>query len=526
MHPHEPGGSEMRVRRVGLALVATCLTFAAPEPSSAAVAAPGRTETTSSEVLVNAPSLGAFFSNVQFEPVIAQNPTNPLNIIVSATDFSRFPPCTDSTPSVCDVPGPTQTTGFYTSFDGGNTFPCQGLLDLSPFGAFGGGDTWVAFDSRGVAYYGALAVNTAVPPLPSSFVPGAMFVAKSTDGGCTWPTAAKASGSDLAVFPDKDSIAADANPTSPFRDNVYAAWTKYSGRFGGAGDQIVFARSTDGGATWSSPKGISPADGKQTGFNRTGAVIRVGPNGTVYVLWYDQVQNTPLLRLAISYDGGKTFPKQNLTVAAVATEHVFGAPLPGTALLRLPDFPSFSVGANGTLAASWVVRSGGHSVVMTATSTTGLSWSAPVVATDVPGRSAFFHALAVDPNGKLNVIVNAVDDTPDGTPAGAGVVLFGTYWTQSVDGGATFSSPLEISAVESDPDASGVPDWVSQFLGDFISAATDGSHLYAVWTDARNGTTCDAIDAYRLGIGPAPDIITQCPISWGNTDIYLGTVSY
>jgi hypothetical protein len=137
-----------------------------------------------------------------------------------------------------------------------------------------------------------------------------------------------------------------------------------------------------------------------------------------------------------------------------------------------------------------------------------------------------FQAVAVDPNGKVNLILNALDDVPDGTPAGAGVVRFGTYWTQSVDGGAAFSPPLKVSAVDSDPDASGVPDWVSQFLGDFISATADGSHLYGAWTDARNGATCSAVDDYRSGIGPAPDIITQCPVNFGNTDIYMATVSY
>ena len=74
-------------------------------------------------------------------------------------------------------------------FDGGKTFPCQGLLDLSAFGKWAEGDPWVAFDSRGNAYYGTLAFDTvATPPLPPT---ADVFVAKSTDGGCTWPTAAK-----------------------------------------------------------------------------------------------------------------------------------------------------------------------------------------------------------------------------------------------------------------------------------------------------------------------------------------------
>jgi hypothetical protein len=331
------------------------------------------------------------------------------------------------------------------------------------------------------------------------------------------------SGSGLALAPDKESITADASPTSPFRDNVYAAWTIYGGNgFGGSTNQIVFVRSTDGGVTWSTPKGISPSDLKS---DRGGAIIGVGPKGTVYVMWADKVQKTLVNRLSISYDGGKTFPKQNITVSDASSEHLFPAPFPG-ATFPINDFPSFSVGTNGTLAAAWTVRTGGHSVVMTTTSTNGLTWSAPVVAADVPGRSAFFAAVAVDPNGKVNVLASALDDVPDGTPPGAGVVSYGTYWTQSVDGGATFGAPLEVNKVESDPDASGYPDLAHQFIGDFIWATADAGHVYVVWSDARDGTPCAAEDAYVLGTGQAPDIITQCPVNWGNTDAYLGIVSY
>jgi len=72
---------------------------------------------------------------------------------------------------------------------------------------------------------------------------------QSTDGGCHYTSAARVSGSSPAIFDDKDAITADANPSSPFHDNVYAAWTKFTT----GGDQIVFSRSTDGGATFSNP---------------------------------------------------------------------------------------------------------------------------------------------------------------------------------------------------------------------------------------------------------------------------------
>jgi len=180
---------------------------------------------------------------------------------------------------------------------------------------------------------------------------------------------------------------------------------------------------------------------------------------------------------------------------------------------------------------AWPRRTNGHSVVMLAKSTDGgTTWSEPATAADVAGRSSFFVATATDPKGKVNLVFNALDDVPAGTPLGAGVVYYEAYWAQSSDGGTSFSSPLTISTAASDPDVSVwtdyFPDVAYQFVGDYISAVADGSHVYTVWTDTRNGSPCTAMDDFLLGQGSAPDVITQCPANWTNPDIYLGTISY
>ena len=72
---------------------------------------------------------------------------------------------------------------------------------------------------------------------------------------------------------------------------------------------------------------------------------------------------------------------------------------------------------------------------------------------------------------------------------------------------------------------SALPDFAFQFIGDYIAAVADASHVYTVWTDTRNGSACTAMDAFMLGQGPAPNLITQCPADWDNADIYLCTVS-
>lgn len=501
--------------------VVTVVSAVAFVPRMASAQSPGTTN-----VQVNQVFAGPFPTNKQNEPSLAQNPTNPLNLIAGSNDEIGEPACTNTTPSSCPFVAGVSVTGFYSSFDGGKTWPCQGLISLTPFHEYAFGDPSQAFDSQGHAYFGTLAFPT--PPTTEELATGVQadfFVAKSTDGGCHYSSVAKVSGASPAIFDDKDAITADANPTSPFHNNVYATWTKFTT----GGDQILFSRSTDGEATFSNPLPISPSYNNNTVGGRQGAAVKVGPNGTVYVVWLDTVQKQAVERMSISLDSGKTFPMQNITAATVTDDFV--SPVPGSSFRQdARTFPSLAIAPDGKLYVAWSNRTGdpsnGHAVVLVTQSTTsGATWSAPVVAGDVPGRSAFFASIAVNPQGIVDVVFQALDDVPTGTAPGAGVVTYDTYSTQSTDGGATYSSPLKLSAASSDPDGSSTNGLTAQFLGDYITTIADSSHVYAVWTDTRNASPCAAVDAYRAGIAPAPDVITSCPTTFGNTDIFLGVVS-
>ncbi len=489
---------------------------------------------TFTNVQVNAPLDGPFPKNKQNEPSLAQNPINPLNLIAASNDEIAEPPCTDTTPSRCPFVNGVTVTGFYASSDGGQTWTCQGVLDLSGFGEFAFGDPWQAFDSQGNAYLGTLAFPIAATATRDQLATGLQadfFVAKSTDGGCTYSTAAKVSGRSPAIFDDKDAITADASLASPFRDNVYAVWTKFvggKGPGGVGGDQILFARSADGGKTWSNPLPLSPDYNNNVVGGRQGAVVKAGPDGTVFVVWLDSVDKQAVQRMSISHDGGETFPMQNITVAKVTDDFV--SPLPGTSFRQdARAFPSLTIAPSGTLYVAWSNHTGGHAVVMVTKSTTrGETWSTPIPAGDVLSRSAFFASIAADPAGKVNVVFQVMDDVAADTPPGPGVVMYDTYFTQSTDGGASFSSPQKISTASSDPDGSSTNSLRAQFLGDYITAVADsrGARLFAVWTDSRNATPCEAVDAFRAGTEPKPNVIADCATTFGNTDIFLATVSY
>src|SRR5712692_7820762 len=64
-------------------------------------------------------------------------------------------------------------------------------------------------------------------------------------------------------FNDKPLIVVDTNPNSPFRDSVYVAWDNASLNAGksSANDDLLFARSTDGGLTFSSPVALNNPTG-------------------------------------------------------------------------------------------------------------------------------------------------------------------------------------------------------------------------------------------------------------------------
>jgi hypothetical protein len=470
-------------------------------------------------VQVNPPFAGPFAGNKQNEPSLAQNPTNPLNFVAGANDQTGW------------SPGYSSISGYYASFDGGATWPCHGAIDLSAFNMYAYGDPAQVFDSRGNAYYGTLAFPVGAP---AGFEPSDFFIAKSSDGGCNYTVIGQVSDNAQGIFDDKDSITVDANPNSPYRDNVYGAWVKSPGSRVGGGlqQQVLFARSTDGGATWSTQH-LSPTGAGV--YTRSGAAVQVGPDGAVYVIWVDTKAKPASILMTISRDGGVTFlPNgQVLTVATVTDD---GSTMPATSFrdgARI--FPSFSIAPNGTLHVTWVNRTNGHSVVLaTKSSDGGLTWSDPVVAGDVSGRSAFFASVTADPDNNVNLVFQAVDDRAPGTSPGAGVVAYDSYFTQSTNGGTSFGAAVKLSTASSDPDSSSLNNLRGQFIGDYITAVSDlrGHRIFGVWTDTRNASTCTAVDAFRAAWAAAPgsvtppDVSTYCAITFGNTDIYLGTTAY
>ena len=82
---------------------------------------------------------------------------------------------------------------------------------------------------------------------------------------------------------------------------MYVAWARYPGQ--AANNVIYFARSTDGGQTFSTPMRLTQGHGEEQ-F----ADIGVGPNGAVYVTYREimhQKSTENRIRIVRSTDGGQ-----------------------------------------------------------------------------------------------------------------------------------------------------------------------------------------------------------------------------
>jgi Neuraminidase (sialidase) len=276
-----------------------------------------------------------------------------------------------------------------------------------------------------------------------------LFVSTSTDGGVTW-------GSPVPVivdrqfefFNDKNALAADDWSSSPYRGNAYVAWDRliedplgqpFVGTYTGP---AMFSRSTDGGASFSTPQVVF-----ETGTNKQtiGNVPVVFPNGHVAVLgtYFDNAslgKNSQSLWMTLSTDGGRTFTAPRLAM------DMQSLPVPG---LRTGDtVPAFAVAADGTLYATWQDVRFSHGkrtdVLVTSSHDEGQTWSTPRKANDTPAgaQDAFTPAIAVDARGRVGILYY---DLRDDTSTKDGAFMTAEWLTTSTDGGRTWSASQRVT---------------------------------------------------------------------------------
>jgi hypothetical protein len=255
------------------------------------------------------------------ETSIAQNPFNKKQMVASNNDYRRG----------------DGTCGASYSADGGRSWQDSTVpngFTRSPDSHFAreywqaGGDTSVAWDTRGNAYLSCQLFNRGAPTSPNPDASSTFVVFRSTgNGGASWNFPGRYVRTNFdpndttGALEDKQLIAVDANVNSPFRDRVYVSWTEFASD--GTG-YIYEAYSKDYGESFSAPVLVSsnsalcgntyglPTPRGSCNENQYSDPF-VGPDGALYVAYanFNNVvsgkDNRNQMLLAKSTDGGASF---------------------------------------------------------------------------------------------------------------------------------------------------------------------------------------------------------------------------
>lgn len=439
--------------------------------------------------------------NSEVEPQVAIDPSNPLHVI-GVWQQDRF----TGSGARAIVAG--------VSNDGGNTWSTTVIPGLN--GAVANpayqrySDPWVAIAPNGVVYVSALAVSFS-SGFPST---SAVLVTKSTDGGTTWaaPTTLINTpvppGTDpVDLLNDKESVAAD--PTQP--GYAYVAWDRLNQPsdnanfnsfhgFAFRGDAL-FARTTDGGATWQPYQVLfAPQANQQT----IGHQVAVLPDGTL-------VDSFSLL------NGSGNQPAkagQNSLAVMRSTDHgaTWSAPIIGPAIQPVevtdPDtgapvragetLADFAVDPNnGNLYLAWPdarFSNFKHNDIAFSMSTDGgQTWSNPIKVNQTPvtipgdDQQSFVPSVAVSANGTVAVTYY---DFRNNTAASG---LMTDYWLVHADADFTNTASWttdEKRLTDASFDIEVAPRTAQgYFLGDYQGLAAAGNSFYVLFAQAGTSTT-------------------------------------
>ncbi len=264
---------------------------------------------------------------------------------------------------------------------------------------------------------------------------------------------------------------------------------------------IFFSRSTDGGATFSTPKNLSNNTG-----DSSGPQIAVDVSGNISVVWADTTSPNADIFFSRSTDGGTTFstPKD----LSNNTGGIFSF-----ALL----FPQIAVDASGNINVVWANNT--LTIFFSRSTDGGATFSTPKNLSNAGG--SFQPHIAVDGSGKINVVWRG------STPGNADI-----FFSRSTDGGATFSTPQKLS---NNTGESELPQMVVDSSGNinvvwhdvtpgnldiFFSRSTDGGATFSTPKNLSNNTGNSS--GPRIAVdGDGNSNVVWVDTTPGNSDIFF-----
>lgn len=426
-------------------------------------------------------------TEIQSEVHAAINPTDSTNIVAGCNFVST------STTSL-----PSETNNLYYTKDFGNTWNASSF-STSPLSSsatiLGGGDPNFAFDHSGKLYFSWINLWLNTTNFSTLWD---LYWAYSLDGGDTWkrdsisdyigtaPSSILGSG---GAF-DKEWLASDNNPSSPYYGNLYCSF---------------FQADANTGNTWMGLRSKTPATGI---FDTVSAIVNSGSykleqfasdvvdnNGNVHVTFFATVDSlTYSLYHAVSTDGGQTFqPENKISDVAIGrwTASEVNDSIEGVSPTRL--YPCSYITCDHSSASSannlYMVWSGngidsegttGYDIYFSRSTDGGTTWSTARILNDNTTNltsDQYYPALTVSSTGRL--VISWWDRRNDTMNNNSDI-----YLTYSDDGGQTFAPDMKVTTAATQFSEVGTQNG-GFGIGEYNSILANGSYAIPIWADGR-----------------------------------------
>ena len=278
---------------------------------------------------------------------------------------------------------------------------------------------------------------------------GETVIYRSTNNGANWLKYSVAAAS--SAFEDKEWIACDLIPGSPYFNSLNVSWTRIGGNGG-----IRFTKSSNGGLNWTTPVNIGDNTSGQ------GSNIAIGTNSYIYVVWQSSG-----IKFDRSTNGGASFGTDYQLSSTTGT----GDSYPFICV----DYSNHST--RGFVYVVWADNrlGSGYDIWFQRSTNGGTNWLAsPVRINDVTTNNQYWPAIQCDTNGVLYVIYY-----DERTAAGQ----VNSYIAYSSNTGTTW-----INQRLSDASFPLIDVNSEVRIGDYIGIDAYANKIIPVWTDDRAGT--------------------------------------
>ncbi|GAC1696681.1 MAG: hypothetical protein NVS9B6_04040 [Candidatus Limnocylindrales bacterium] len=330
---------------------------------------------------------------------------------------------------IVSAEGYNHLLGFFESFDGGKTWPVQGHIpgyegwtdNTDPVGAF---DRYGNFYSLNLPYqffYNPdgthnFSINPNQEPNPSQPAEAITVSVRphGAKGATDWLATHNGQPDIVTPYdskgnePDKQWIAIDRDPLSPFVDRVYAMWVDFTGYTPHAMVSWAQALSDGTHTDWSAP--VSVPNGPDMPQGATYLLPHIAPGGT---LWTTLTNGGPAHQFATdrividrSNDGGVTW-----TTVGIVADNIAAPPYRyANTTFRDGILNSFAIGQTTIggrypLYVAWEEASAGVvNLQLAASYDDGVTWSSPIQVNDNDSPvDAFQPVLATAASGTVGV---------------------------------------------------------------------------------------------------------------------------